>query len=124
MEEENGLKPRLNKQSLVTMAERQRTYIRASAYRSQLLSMFNHYLTYLIEQLNEEEHPPLELFQVEKDLEAIEAALIHLWISLPYNEALTVVSRLPDEQISRLKDVMGETKKLKRHLKLAHSRAA
>lgn len=124
MDGEGVLKPRLNQYSLVRMAERQRIYIQASAYRSRLLSLFHHYLTHLIDELNRDGHSPEELSRVEKDLEAIEAALIHLWISLPYNEALTTPDRLPVEQIYRLNTVVNETKKLKRHLKLAHSRAA
>lgn len=116
--------PRLNKRSLKQMAERHRTSIQASAYRSRLLTLFQDYLTYLIEELNNREQEPYELMVVEKDLEAIEAALMHLWVLLPYNEVLTMPNRLPEDQIVRLKEVLGETKKLRRHLRLAHSRAA
>ena len=119
------LKPRLNKASLTRMAERHRTNIQASIYRNHVLLLLHFYLTHVIGDLYQREHLPHELIDLEKDLEAIDAALVHLWISPPYNEALTIPRRLPDEHKGRITTVLEQSQKLKRqHLRLAYSRAA
>ncbi|MDO8519308.1 MAG: hypothetical protein Q7T11_04010 [Deltaproteobacteria bacterium] len=119
------LKPRLNKLSLARMAERHRTNIQASIFRNRILLLLHFYLTHVINDLHKRDHLPHELIEVEKDLEAIDAALVHHWISPPYNEALLIPRRFPDEHKGRITNVLEETKKLKRqHLKLAYSRAA
>jgi len=118
------IKARLNQISLKTMAERHRRHIHASAYRSHLLNMFGHYLSQLIEDLTSKDFTTHELIDLEKDLEAVEAALVHLWIELPYNEALTIVDCLPDAMITRLHIMINKAKIQKRHLRLAYSDAA
>ncbi len=118
------LKPRLNKQSLKVMAIRHRTSIQASAIRSRLLSILSIYLHHLISLLDKEEHHIEDLINIEKDLEAIEAALIHVWISFPYNETLKVPRGLSHEHVDRLKTLTEEGKRMQRHLKIATSKAA
>ena|SRR3990167_7329698 len=119
-----ALKPRLNQESLKVMAERHRRYIHASAYRSRLLSFFAHYLTHLINELGLKKREPHELYEWEKELEAIEAALIHLWIDLPYNGCLYTPNRLPDEQIARISTIARKTRLNPPHLRIAYSKAA
>lgn len=119
------LKPRLNKESLTRMAERHRTNIQASIYRNRVLLLLHYYLTHVINDLYKREHLPQELIDLEKDLEAIDAALIHLWVSPPYNGALNIPRRLPEEHQGRITTVLEQSKKMKRqHLRLAYSRAA
>ena len=118
------LKPRLNKASLARMAERHRTNIQASIFRNRILLLLHYYLTHVINDLQKREHLPHELIEVEKDLEAIDAALVHLWISLPYNDALNIPRRLPEEHQGRIATVLKESQKLKSNLRLAYSRAA
>lgn len=117
-------KPRLNQMSLQKMAERQRTDINASAYRSRLLGLFRNLLDDFIYTLETHSCSDAELLEIEKDLEAVEAALVHLWISVPYNNVLFTPRHLPNEQVFRLDTLLKQTKKKKNHLKLAHSKAA
>lgn len=115
-------RPRLNQSSLKKWAERHRTSILASAYRNQLLSLLTHYLSHLIDELESRDHESEELCDLEKTLEAIEAALIHLWVDPPYNGCLTIPRRLPEEQICRLRQIIKESRRLKRPLRLAYTR--
>lgn len=117
-----AVKPRLNQSSLKKWAERHRTSILASAYRNQILSLLTHYLSHLIAELESRDHAAPELCDLEKTLEAIEAALIHLWIDPPYNTCLTIPRSLPEEQISRLREIIKESRRLKRPLRLAYTR--
>lgn len=117
-------KPRLNQRSLKQMAKRHRTCISASAYRSHTLHFLSHYLTHCINELESKDCHPHELFDWEKDLEAIEAALIHLWIALPYNDVLFIPERLPDAMIARINTMARKSKIRSRHLRLAYSAAA
>lgn len=118
------IKPRLNQASLMQMAKRHKTSILASAYRNQILPHFISYLTHVINKLSEAIHPPHEMIDVEKNLEAIEAALVHLWITFPYNEVLSVPRRLASEQIDRISLVLEEGKRMRRHLHIAYPKAA
>lgn len=115
------MKPRLNQISLHQMAKRHATSIQASAYSSELLSRLTDYLLELADNLKYKEHSPEELVDIETTLEAIEAALKHLWISPPYNEALTTPRALPKEQILRLKTILKKAQR-KNHLRIAYSR--
>lgn len=117
-------KARMSQESLLKMAERHRTAIFATAYRSRLLSNFGFYLGHVIRDLATRTHHPTELIDMEKNLEAIEAALVHLWVLLPYNDILTLPDRLPNDQISRLNAVYQQSHRLQRHLRLAYIRAA
>lgn len=119
-----ALKPRLNQFSLKVMAERHLTCIHASAYRSRLLSFFAGYLTQMINEMESKEREPLELYEWEKELEAIEAALVHLWVALPYNEILHLPDRLPDDQIARINTIARKNRLANRHLRIAYSKAA
>ena len=117
-----AVKPRLNQSSLKKWAERHRTSIAASAYRNQILNLLTHYLSHLITGLESRDHASEELCDLEKTLETIEAALIHLWIDPPYNTCLTIPRGLPEEQISRLREIIKESRRLKRPLRLAYTR--
>lgn len=115
------MKPRLNQISLHQMAKRHATSIQASVYSSELLSRLTDYLLELADSLKYKEHPSEELVDIEITLEVIEAALKHLWVSLPYNEALTTPRTLSQEQISRLKAILKKAQR-KTHLRIAYSR--
>lgn len=105
------------------MAIRHKTAIRASAYRSRLLSVFTDYLVQLIEELSLKKFEAAELVEIEKNLETLEMALVHLWISVPYNQALAIPRILSEEQLLRLKTIAKPLPRAN-HLRLAHSRAA
>lgn len=111
-------KARLNHVSLRQMAIRQLTHIHASAKQSSILALFRYFLAQMIEDLTKENIGDEALFRMEENLEDIDAALIHLWVSLPYNTALLVPKQLPADQVTRLKKIIKQSEELKRHLKL------
>lgn len=107
------------------MAFRHRNSIQASAMRHRVLKTLNFYLSHLLSLMSEEKSLPDELLQIEKDLEAIEAALVHFFISFPYNETLKVKRELTPDHRLRLKEMAEKTRLLKRsHLRVAISTAA
>lgn len=118
------IKPRLNQPSLKRMAERHHRSILSKPFRSRLLKLLGFYLAAVIAELEEKEHAPENLAAIERDLEAVESALIHLWISIPYNDALFVPEKLAAEQIERLHLLIRETQFKQRPLRLAFSEAA
>lgn len=112
------LKPRLNRLSLQRMAQRHLSAIYASAFKSRLLSLFKYYLLHLLDNFESQELGLEDLYHIEANLEAIDAALIHLWIQIPYNDALSTPTKLPQEQITRLSAIIETSHKLTPYLRL------
>lgn len=117
-------KPRLNLPSLKRMAERHHRSILSRPYRSRLLKLLGLYLSNVIADLEDKEHSPEMLASIERDLEAVEVALVHLWISIPYNDSLFVPEKLAAEQIDRLHHLINQAQRRESPLRLAFSEAA
>ncbi|HBF13911.1 MAG TPA: hypothetical protein DDW49_11095 [Deltaproteobacteria bacterium] len=115
----------MNQPSLIAMAKRQMVFIASSSFRSRLLKAITCYLELSLKNMEERIFSDEEKIEMEKNLEALEMALHHLWIDVPYNEILFLPKSLPEEQMTRLKNILHEVKKENRkHLKIAFSRAA
>ncbi len=116
--------PRLNHPSLVQMAKRMSITILSSGFKSKTLEHISDYLTQLISHIESKTLDLTELVQLEKNLETIEVALVHLWISPPYNGCLYIPNKLTYEQVDLLRELLHQNKVSKRHLKIAYSQAA
>ncbi len=112
---------RLNRDSLIHMATRQVKSIFSSGNKSSLLKKMSDYLLRVISVL-ENDHTHDDLKQLEEHLELTQCALIHLWISPPYNGILFVPRALSHVQIDALQALLES--KRKNHLKIAYSKAA
>ncbi|MBX7147743.1 hypothetical protein K1X76_01545 [bacterium] len=115
---------RLNHASLKQMATRHLKHVKASAYRSRLLTYLSNYLEHVLHEFENKSHTLEELLELEHTLEAIEASLIHLWVFVPYNEALYIPKRLNPDHLTRIHLVIKKGKSLGKPLKLAYSKAA
>lgn len=118
------MRPYLNQNSLTMMAKRHSTQIQASACRSRILTQLSSYLSCIISELEQKHHSNEALIELEKNLEAIESALLHQCVTTPFNEILTIPRKLPEDLILRLQKIIQDVKKLKSHLRLAYSKAA
>jgi hypothetical protein len=101
------------------MAIRHKKAILSSGYKSQALIEIAHYLECLAKHLDSREFLSEELAHIESNLEIIELFLVQLWISPPYNEILFIQRNLDRKQQEVILNVLEESKKQRRHLKLA-----
>ncbi|OGQ07403.1 MAG: hypothetical protein A3G32_05425 [Deltaproteobacteria bacterium RIFCSPLOWO2_12_FULL_40_28] len=118
------MRPYLNQNSLTRMARRHSAQIQASAFRSRILTQLASYLACIISELEQKHQSSETLIELEKNLEAIESALLHQCVTTPFNEILTIPRRLPEDLILRLQKIITDVKKLKSNLRLAYSKAA